>query len=139
MLVRKSNLLPDFFNDFLDNNWLSDTFNESKNVPAVNISETGDSYKIDVAAPGLAKEDFNIGIDGKILTVSCEKEQKTEENDEKYMRREFSYSSFSRSFTLPECADEDKINAVHQNGVLQITVPKKEEEKEKTKRIIDIS
>jgi HSP20 family protein len=109
------------------------------NLPAVNIVEGKDEYRIEVAAPGLNKEDFKINLANNVLTVSSEKEEKHEEkNDEKVMRREFSYYSFSRSFTLPGGANSEKIKAIHKDGILSISVPKKEEAKEKPAREIKI-
>ncbi|MCE5175705.1 MAG: Hsp20/alpha crystallin family protein [Bacteroidales bacterium] len=109
--------------------------------PAVNIVENKDGFRIEIAAPGLNKEDFHINIDKKVLVISSEKETKSEskdENDEKYYRREFGYFSFKRSFSLPEYADTDKIKATHENGVLNVFIPKREETKEKPARIISI-
>jgi len=122
----------DFFPRFFDP--------ESKySLPAVNIIEGKDDFRIEVAAPGLNKEDFRIQLDNNVMTVSSEKEEKHEENDEKVMRKEFSYSSFSRSFSLPETVNADKIKANHKDGILQIVVPKREEAKEKPAREIRIS
>jgi HSP20 family protein len=109
------------------------------NVPAVNIAESKDDYRIDVAAPGLNKEDFKIALENSVLTISSEKEEKHEEKDEKVMRREFSYSSFSRSFTLPQTVNSEKIKATHKDGILQVVIPKREESKEKPSREIKIS
>lgn len=95
-------------------------------VPAVNVSETNDKYKIEVAAPGLKKEDFKINLENKVLTISSEREESKEDKNEKYRRREFSYSSFERSFSLPEVADDEKIQATYANGILCIDIPKKE-------------
>ncbi|HPM92242.1 MAG TPA: Hsp20/alpha crystallin family protein [Bacteroidales bacterium] len=108
-------------------------------TPAVNIIESKDDYRIEVAAPGLDKADFRINIENNILTISAEKEEKQEEKDEKVMRREFNYSSFSRSFTLPDSMDTEKISARHKDGVLNVILPKKEEAKEKPARTIKIS
>jgi len=90
-------------------------------------SENKDNYKIDVAAPGLDKNDFKVNLDGNLLTVSSEKEMKNEINEEDYLRREFSYSSFSRCFNLPDTADADNIKASHKDGVLSLVIPKKKE------------
>ncbi len=111
------------------------------NVPAVNIKENETSFEITLAAPGKKKEDFNIELEENILTISSEKtEKKSEENkDEKYTRKEFSYASFKRSFTLPETIDEENIAASYDHGVLAIRIPKKEEVLEDTKRFIEIS
>lgn len=113
---------------------------EASSVPRVNVSETDDKYKIEVAAPGLSKEDLHLDLDGDILTISAEKEEKHEDKAENgnYTRREFSYTSFSRSFTLPENANADKIDAQYKDGILNITIPKKEEKKQKSSKNIKI-
>jgi HSP20 family protein len=108
-------------------------------LPAVNIVESKEDYKIEVAAPGLNKNDFKINLDNNVLTVSSEKEDKQEEKDEKLISREFSYYSFSRSFTLPLTVNSEKIRATHKDGILQVIIPKKEETKEKPLREIKIS
>lgn len=95
-------------------------------TPAVNIRETKDAYMVEVAAPGLNKEDFKLNLDNNLLTISAEKEKKSEESKEKFTRKEFSYTSFQRSFTLPETAESEKIEARYENGILTIRIPKKE-------------
>jgi HSP20 family protein len=131
------NLVEEYFNgDFLPRFFDIGNYNS---VPAVNIAENKDEYRIDVAAPGLDKEDFRINIDKNVLTVSSEKEEKHEEKDEKIMRKEFSYYSFKRCFSLPETVNADKIRANHKDGVLQVFVPKMEEAKEKPAREIKVS
>ncbi len=108
------------------------------NMPAVNIAEEKDDFRIEVAAPGLDKKDFKIDLNNNVLTISSEKNDEREEKSERFMRREFSYSSFKRSFTLPETAQVDRIVANHKNGILQITIPKKEEARVKPPRQIAI-
>ena len=95
-------------------------------IPSVNIRETPQEYIIDVAAPGLLREDFKLEVDNHTLTVSAEKEEEKEENKEKngYSRREYSYNSFSRSFALPENVREGDIDAKYDKGILTVTVPK---------------
>jgi HSP20 family protein len=102
-------------------------------VPAVNISETADHYHIELAAPGLKKQDFKISVDRDQLSISVE--QQAEKNDRKYNKREYSYTSFVRSFTLPELADQDRIEAAYEDGVLKIDVAKKEEAKTVSRQI----
>ncbi len=128
-------------NDFLRNNFFGDLLDSesSFSTPAVNIAEGADSYSIEVAAPGLAKNDFKINLDHNVLTISSSKEDKKEEKDGKYTRQEFSYSSFSRSFTLPESVEAEKISATHKDGILYINVPKREEAKVKPAREIAIA
>jgi HSP20 family protein len=106
-----------------------------RSVPAVNITENKSNYKIDVAAPGLDKNDFKVNLDGNLLTVSSEKEVKNETKEEDYLRREFSYSSFSRCFNLPETADANNIKASHKDGVLSLVIPKKKESAKTVKEI----
>ncbi|UPK72726.1 Hsp20/alpha crystallin family protein [Chitinophaga filiformis] len=96
-------------------------------VPAVNISEEKDAFKLSLAAPGMSKADFNVDVDGDTLTISAEKEEKKETKDEKISREEYNYSSFSRSFRLPEGVKKEGISAVYQDGLLKVTLPKKEE------------
>ena len=127
-------LMDEFFGKDLANDVMSNQ--RGVNVPAVNVKETEQDYKIEVAAPGLEKDDFDVNIDNGVLTVSSEKEHKDEDKQDDYVRREFSYTSFQRSFTLPDSVDEEGIKASHDKGVLTISLPKKEEEKKKeTKRI----
>ncbi|MFA6277888.1 MAG: Hsp20/alpha crystallin family protein [Pedobacter sp.] len=104
-------------------------------VPAVNISETADNFHVELAAPGLAKEDFKINLERKMLSISVQKEQSNEQEDKNYSRKEFSYSSFTRSFTLPDSVDENGIIAKYTNGVLRLDIPKREEAKHITRQI----
>lgn len=98
-------------------------------VPAVNISEEKDAFKLSLAAPGMSKADFNVDVDGDTLTISAEKEEKKENKDEKVSREEYNYSSFTRTFRLPDGVKKESISAVYQDGVLKLTLPKKEESK----------
>jgi HSP20 family protein len=131
------NLVEEFFNGDLFPRFFDAENRQS--LPAVNIFESKDDYRIEVAAPGLNKEDFKVNLDNNVLTVLSEKEENQESNDKKVMRREFSYYSFSRSFTLPQTINSDKIMASHKDGILTISIPKKEEAKEKHARDIKIS
>ncbi|HTQ27114.1 MAG TPA: Hsp20/alpha crystallin family protein [Puia sp.] len=133
-LIKNRDWFPTLYDDFFKpfNDWF-DTGNvlsgRVMTIPAVNITEGKDDYKISVAAPGMKKEDFNIDVEGNMLTISCEKEENKEEKDSRQTRREYNYSSFSRSFTLPDEVFQDKIDATYNNGVLNLTLPKKEEAK----------
>lgn len=129
-------LVDEFFGKDLLGNIIDDF--TGVNMPAVNIVEEKDDFRIEVAAPGLDKKDFKIDLNNNVLTISSEKNDEKEEKSERFMRREFSYSSFKRSFTLPETAQVDKIVANHKNGILQITIPKKEEARVKPPRQIAI-
>lgn len=114
-------------------------FNTGMSLPKVNISETDDAYEVELAAPGMKKDDFNIEIDNQVLTISSEMENEEETTDNNYTRREFGYSSFKRSFTLPESVDDGKIKAKYNEGILNIELPKREEAKKKPARSIKIS
>lgn len=129
-------LVDEFFGKDLLGNFI-DGFT-GVNMPAVNIVEEKDEFKIEVAAPGLDKKDFKLDLNNNVLTISSEKNDEREDKKERYMRREFSYSSFKRSFTLPDTAQIDKISAHHANGILQISIPKKEEARVKPPRQIAI-
>lgn len=139
--LQNTNIWPEFFNDFLSEDFGPGMLRSKTgvSVPSVNIVDGEDEYRIEVAAPGLDKNDFNVNVDNNVLEISSEKEVKNEDKDENYVRREFSYSSFSRSFTLPEGTDADKIKATHKDGVLQVSIPKTEEVKKKAPKTIKIS
>ena len=136
--------LPSVFDDMFRTDWLGGTTNVNSigtSIPAVNIMETEDSFNVEVAAPGMTKEDFNIELDNDVLTISSEdkKENETTEKNGRFTRKEFSYSTFKRAFSLPDSVDSAKISASYNNGVLEIALPKKEEAKVQAKRLIDIS
>jgi HSP20 family protein len=132
----KNNSNP-FFNDVFDS-ILNDRFINDKLItrtPAVNIAETENDFQIELATPGLKKEDFKINLDKNVLSISAEK--KTEESTEtkKFSKREYSYNSFTRSFTLPDTADQTKIEADYTDGILKLTVAKREEAKFQSREI----
>ena len=127
-LLRSHNF-PSVFNDYMEpwNDWFHEGFKtKALTMPRVNITETKDSFNLDVAAPGLHKKDFKIDIEGNMLTISAQREQNTEDKDESVTRREYNYSSFSRSFTLPDAVVQEKISATYDGGVLKLTLPKTE-------------
>ena len=136
--------LPSLLEDFFNRDWADSTLaNRSypATMPAVNVRETNEEYIIDVAAPGMKREEFKVELDSNVLTISSQREEKREENDEikNYTRREFNYQSFQRSFTLNENKVEgDKISARYAEGILHVTVPKKDEAKVKPVRQIKI-
>ncbi len=103
----------------------------STRQPAVNVVETDENYRIDVAAPGFSKDDFRLQLNGNILTISGEKKDEASKKEQNYSMCEFNYTSFSRSFTLPESIKGDKISAEYADGILKITLPKKDEVKPK--------
>jgi HSP20 family protein len=130
------NLAPGFndvFESVFNDSFLSDRM--ISRVPAVNISETEDHYVIEMAAPGLKKEDFNIKLDRNLLSVSVEQRREQNDQNKQYNKREFSYSSFVRSFALPDTADDAKIEAQYVDGMLNIHVAKKDEAKQIVRQI----
>ncbi|MXV50475.1 Hsp20 family protein [Pedobacter sp. HMF7647] len=122
-----SPFLNDVFGSFFNDAYVSDRL--VSRVPAVNIAETENHYHIELAAPGLSKEDFKLNLEKDVLTISAETKSESTDENKKYNRKEYSYSSFVRSFTLPETADHANIEAEYNNGVLKINVAKKEEAK----------
>lgn len=108
------------WNDLFDGRFLR----REMNVPAVNIIENKDHYQLSLSAPGLKKNDFKIDLEDDVLTISSEKEESKEEKEGKYTRQEYNYSSFSRSFTLPEGADKEKVSAKYEDGVLKVNIPR---------------
>ncbi len=143
-LERFSNRYPSLFDRFLENDlfdWSNRNFSSTNTtLPSVNIKETNDDFEVEVAAPGFTKNDFRIELNHDLLTVSSEKEVQNETKEgQKFSLREFSYQSFSRSFSLPNTADSEKIGAKYENGILRINIPKKEEAKPKPTRQIAIS
>jgi len=139
-ILKSKSFFPSIVDEFFGKDYLPNLFEFQTgiNMPSVNIIEGKDDFRIEVAAPGLEKGDFKINLENNVLTISSEKEQKREEKDERYMRREFSYTSFNRSFSLPQTVDADKISASHNNGILAISIPKREEAKVKPAKQIEI-
>jgi len=141
-LIRNNRNTPSLFDDFFGRNFWNDAFEKSgwSSNPSVNVYEKKDDFEIEVAAPGLDKKDFHIDLKDNVLTISSEKkEEKEQKNGEKVIFSEFNYTSFSRSFQVPEGVDVNKINASHKNGILKITLPKMEEYKKQAPRAIEIS
>ena len=131
-----SNFFDDVFNRGITDFFGSDF---STNMPSVNVVETEKNYRVEVAAPGLEKEDFEVSVDNGFLNISAKKEHQDEVKEgDKYMRREFNFSSFTRSFQLPETVNAEDIAANYENGVLKITLPKKEEAKIEAAKVIEI-
>ena len=127
-LIRSAMLRPSVFEDMLRpmNEWLDERWPFSTHVPAVNVKETDKAYEINLAAPGLEKNDFKIDLNGSMITISAEKEKTDEEKEDGFTRKEYNFNSFSRSFTLPEDTMADKIDANYVNGELRLLLPKKE-------------
>jgi len=133
--------VPSTWDDFFNDNFF-DSFNlgrQSASCPAVNIMEDEKEFRIDVAAPGLSKRDIKIDLEDDVLTISSEQKNEKEEKNRRYMRREFSYNSFKRSFQLPETVDQEHINASHDAGILTIQLPKRKEVVQKASKQIEIS
>lgn len=134
--------LSSWFDDIMGNDLTSgflSNFNTGMTLPAVNIKEDADAYTVEMAVPGMKKSDFNIDVNDKVLTISSEIEQNKEIKEENYTRKEFGYASFKRTFTLPDTVETDKISATYKEGLLNVTLPKREEAKEKSPRTIEIS
>ncbi|MFC0604316.1 Hsp20/alpha crystallin family protein [Winogradskyella pulchriflava] len=130
--------LDELFNRDLSTVFTSN-FNTGITLPKVNIKETADAFLVEMAVPGLKKSDFHLEIDNQELSISTEKKEENEQKEENYTRREFGYSSFKRTFTLPESVNDEEINANYKDGILSIFLPKKEEAKQKPARSIKIS
>ncbi len=124
--------IDEFFNRNIGNFVGSDAV---LNQPAVNVVESEDSFKVELAAPGFDKQDFVVNVENDFLTVTASRENKTEEKNERYTRREFSVASFKRSFKLPKTVNQEAIAAVYDNGILNVTLGKKEEAKPVVKTI----
>ena len=140
-LVRRNpNWLPSIFNDMFDNEFMG---RANATAPAINVKETKHAYTVEVAAPGLSKEDFNVRVDeddNLVITLEKKEEKKDENQETRYLRREFSYSKFQQTMILPDNVDKDKISAKVQHGVLSIDVPKLSEvEIKKAQRLIEIA
>jgi HSP20 family protein len=134
----RPNVLSDVFQNFFDNDYV-DLFNRRGFDPAANILEHPDSFELDLAAPGLKKDDFKIHLENNVLTISTEIKDEKEEEAKNYTRKEFHYSSFSRSFTLPRSVNLDKIKADYENGILKVMLPKKDDARVDIKKEIKIS
>ncbi|MCZ4225121.1 Hsp20/alpha crystallin family protein [Pedobacter rhodius] len=133
---QKNSFLPGF-NDVFDSIF-NDTFFSDRlvsRVPAANISESQDHYHIELAAPGLTKEDFKLSLERNVMSIAVEQSSKNDAQERNFNKREFSYNSFVRSFTLPESADQNGIEAKYENGVLCINIPKREDAKIQTRQI----
>ncbi|UAB81097.1 Hsp20/alpha crystallin family protein [Marixanthomonas sp. SCSIO 43207] len=142
LVRRNNNWFPSLLDELFTENKLDVPNYENFSIPAVNIQEKNTNFVVQLAVPGLKKENFNIEVEDDVLKISAEvsseKEEKNTETETKFTRKEFNYSSFKRSFTLPENVNVDEVNATYKEGVLEITLPKKEEEKA-LKRMVEIS
>ncbi|MDD2675097.1 Hsp20/alpha crystallin family protein [Flavobacterium petrolei] len=145
--VMNTSLFPSvntFFDDFISRDlfdWTDKNFTAmGSNLPSVNLKETDDKLQVELAAPGMKKEDFKVEIDNNMLMISSEKKEEKEETRKKdnYVRKEFSYQSFFRSFTLPDSIDENKIEASYKDGILHVDIAKKDNGKKKLLKKIAI-
>lgn len=139
--IKKRTHVPSPADRFFGHDLMSSFFNDGADytIPAVNIRDTENGYEIEMAVPGLSKKDIRINLENELLTVSSENKDEKETNSDGYMRREFSFTSFSRTFSVPEIVDTEKIKATQDNGLLRIELPKLKEEKVKKNKSIKIS
>lgn len=144
-VIKKSDNFPyfgSFFDDFFSKDvfdWNTKNFSQlGSTLPSVNVKETETDFQVDLAAPGMKKEDFKVELNNHILSISSEKQEEKEEKKEKYSRREFNYQSFTRSFSLPDTAAPDGIEASYKDGVLHLIIPKKEVAKTPPKQTIPV-
>lgn len=143
-LLSKKTDLPALFSSFFESepffnsDWVGSKL-LARHIPSANISETNGEFNIELAAPGMSKDDFHVTCENGVLTISAEKEEEKKKNEKNYTRREYNYSSFSRSFTLPDSVKADEVKAKYENGVLKLTVPKTEAAKKQSKKSIAIS
>ena len=141
LIKSNSNLFPSLFSDLFDVEKFFEGFPKWNNdawLPAVNIREDEKNYEIALAIPGLRKEDIKMEIENQVLTVSAENEKEKTEEKESYLRREYAYDSFSRSFSLPDNANEDAIESRYENGILKVSVGKKAIENKSGKKLLTV-
>jgi HSP20 family protein len=137
--ITRRSYKPFFMPNFFDNDFFPEFTGRNTSMPAVNIREDEKRFTLDLALPGIDKKDLKIEINDDLLTISSEKTQEQEENSENYKRKEFSYTSFCRSFYLPDNINKEKIEAGYKDGVLTVNLPKEEEDKTKLTRQVSIS
>lgn len=130
--------VPSMFDELFGKNWVSWDYPSNKLTPAVNVKEDAEGFTIDMAVPGMNKKDFNIQLENNTIVISYEKKEVQPEEEKEYTRREFLIASFKRTFSLPKAADQEKITANYQDGILSINIPKQEKEKKKAPRLINI-
>ena len=131
-----NNVFPSLMNEFFNDDFGLNFFNRNYSVPSVNSIENNDSFEIDLAVPGMKKEDFSIELNDKILVITSESSNNIE--NDKMRLNEFNFSSFQRSFRVPDSVDQDKIKANYKNGILKIKLPKRKESISKPNRVINI-
>lgn len=149
LTVKKNGGLPSLVSDFFGTSLLDRDFFDLEsdlfpsrlgiNVPTANVTETSKEFKLELAAPGLERKDFNVEIENHVLKISAEKEEEKKEKNGEYSRREYSFNSFSRSFSLPENVKEGNIDAKYENGVLKVSIPKEKETQVKPAQKVAVS
>ncbi len=141
MLARiNRNYVPAYWDDFFNDRFFNQlsTNGSRQHIPAVNVIEDEKAFRIEVAVPGLTRKDFHLELEDDVLTISTEKKEGKNEQKTQYLRREFNYQSFKRSFQLPETVDQDSIQASHESGILTVNLPKREEVVEKAPKQIEV-
>jgi len=137
--ITRRGFRPFFMSNLFDDDFFPVVNNRTSSMPAVNIREDEKTFTLELAVPGMDKKDLKIDINEDVLTISSETKHETEENKDGYKRKEFSYSSFCRSFYIPENVDRNQIEANYKDGILTVGLPKQEEEKSKLTRQVSIS
>jgi HSP20 family protein len=137
--ITRRSFRPFYMPNFFDDDFFPVVSNRSSSMPSVNIREDEKNYVLELAVPGIDKNNLKIDINEDVLTISSESKNETEENKDGYKRKEFSYSSFCRSFYIPENVDREKIEASYKDGILSVGLPKQEVEKNKITRQVKIS
>jgi len=137
--IARRSFRPFYVPGFFENDFFPVFHNRTSSMPAVNISEDEKKYNIELAVPGIDKKDLKIDINDDVLTIQTESKNESDESVDGYRRKEFSYSSFCRSFYIPENVERDKIEANYKDGILTVGLPKQEEEKSKITRQVKIS
>lgn len=143
LISRSGNILPSVLSDLFetDNFFGTDLLGKeiARTMPSVNITENGKEFRIELAAPGMSKNDFKVNVEDNVLTISAEKEEEKNDKNERYTRREFSYRSFTRSFRLPAEVRSENIEGKYEDGILKLSIPKKEESKKSPAKQIKVS
>jgi HSP20 family protein len=142
LLKTKENNIPSVFSDFFNSDfWNEDFFNApvTRWIPATNIRETKDAFNVEIAVPGMTKEDFKVELQNDMLHIEARHDDEKKEDNERYMRREFRTTSFSRAFRLPQIVRTESVDAKYDNGILKIVLPKKEEAKQLGAKEVKIS
>jgi HSP20 family protein len=140
---KNGDLLPSLLSGFFDTDrfsnprWVEKEFENT--IPSVNIRENGKEFNIEFAAPGFSKDQFHVDVEDDVIRVSAERQEEKKNENERFTRKEFSYNTFSRSFTLPKTVDAEKIDATYTDGILRLCIPKKEEAKPLPKKEIKVS